>query len=174
MKRSRYILSALMVSSFAAGTALAQETDHEGNTREGAGHIEYNPEKPHHLSVVIGGTNIPSANETAFTLGIDYEYRVNRRLGLGFVVEQAFDDIDATTLLAVADIHLWRGLALQVGPGVEFLDEGEEHETFAIGRIGALYEIEFGEGYTISPQFHYDISSGEDAIVFGVAIGRAF
>ena len=136
--------------------------------------VEYEEDRPHHLSVVVGGTNIPSADETAFTLGVDYEYRVNELIGVGAVVEYAFDDIDALTLLAVADVHLWRGLALQIGPGVEFVDEGEETETFAIGRIGALYELEFGEGYTISPQVHYDISSGEDAIVFGVALGLAF
>ena len=136
--------------------------------------VEYNEEKPHHLSLVLGGTHINAADETEFTFGVDYEYRINTLIGVGAVVEHAVGDIDATTLLAVADIHLWRGLALQIGPGVEFVDEGEETETFAIGRIGALYEIEFGEGFTISPQLHYDISSGEDAIVFGLAFGRTF
>ncbi len=136
--------------------------------------VEYNEEKPHHLSLVLGGTHINAADETEFTFGVDYEYRINTLIGVGAVVEHAVGDIDATTLLAVSDVHLWRGLALQIGPGVEFVDEGEETETFAIGRIGALYEIEFGEGFTISPQFHYDISSGEDAFVFGFAFGRAF
>lgn len=135
--------------------------------------VEHHEDKPHHLSVVLAGTHIDAADETAFTLGVDYEYRINRLIGVGAVAEYAFDDIDALTLLAVADVHLWRGLALQIGPGVEFVDEGEETETFAIGRIGALYELDF-EGYTISPQFHYDISSGEDAIVFGLALGVAF
>jgi len=136
--------------------------------------VEYEEEHPHHGSVVVAGTSVLSADETAFTLGVDYEYRVNELIGVGGVVEYAFGDIDALTLLAVADVHLWRGLAMQIGPGVEFVDDGEETETFAIGRIGALYELEFGEGYTISPQFHYDISNGEDAIVFGVALGLAF
>ncbi len=132
--------------------------------------VEFNENKRHHISTVIAGSYIDEADETVFTLGIDYEYRVSEFLGLGAVVEYAFGELDATTVLAVADLHLWRGLALQVGPGIEFVDD----ETFAIGRIGALYEHELPNEFTISPQLHYDISGGEDTIVFGIAIGRAF
>lgn len=132
--------------------------------------VEFHEDKRHHLSALIGGSYIDAADETVFTLGVDYEYRINPLLGVGFVAEQAFGDIDATTLLAVTDIHVWRGLAFQVGPGVEFVDD----ETLAVGRFGALYEIEFEGRFTISPQIHYDFSEGEDAVVFGIAIGRAF
>lgn len=179
MEIAMRLLKALFVFAVLVSGAVAQEVAHEDTAHKASGHeqwgdIIYHPDEPHHFSVVIAGTNIPSANETAFTIGVDYEYRINRRWGVGFVAEQAFGEIDSTTLLAVTDIHLWGGLALQIGPGVEFVDEGEQHETFAIGRIGALYELEFGDRFTISPQLHYDISSGEDAIVFGFAIGRAF
>ena len=73
---------------------------------------------PHHLSI-LGGLSRDSSEDGA-TIGVDYEYRLNRRLGLGAVVEHAFEDIEATNLLAVVDDHLWRGLALQAGPGVAF------------------------------------------------------
>ncbi len=141
--------------------------------------VEFDESKRHHFSVVNGSTTIFEADETAFTLGFDYEYRVNSLLGVGVVAEQAFGDIDATTILAVADIHLWRGLAVQTGPGVEFIDEEtgfgeEENVTNFVYRIGTLYEIEFEGGYTLSPQVHYDISSSEDALVVGVAFGLAF
>ncbi|MEL7128786.1 MAG: hypothetical protein AAGK23_04505 [Pseudomonadota bacterium] len=131
--------------------------------------IPFDPETPHHLSLVLAGTSVPAENATAFTLGADYEYRLTRRVGLGAVVEHAFGDIDATTALAVADIHLWRGLATQIGPGVEIIDG----DVFAAGRIGMLYEIELENGITLSPQVHYDIAK-ESSIVFGIAIGRAF
>lgn len=124
---------------------------------------------PHHLSVLVGGTDLVNEDHTAVTLGLDYEYRVSEFLGLGFVVEQAFGDIDATTLLAVADLHLWHGLIAQVGPGVEFVD-GNSHAAL---RLGMLYEFEFEGGFTLSPQLHYDFSH-EDALVFGIALGRAF
>ena len=168
------LLSSLVFCAISAGATIANDDDHGSSTSQDKSRIPYHPDKRHHLSILTAGTNVPSEDYTAFTLGIDYEYRLNRRLGVGFVAEHAFGNIDATSLLAVADIHLWRGLTLQVGPGVEFVDEGEENETFALARIGTLYEFEIGESYTLSPQFHYDISSGADAIVFGVAFGRAF
>ena len=133
--------------------------------------VEYDEGEPHHFSIVTVGTHIVEGGEddTAFTIGGDYEYRVSRLLGLGVVVEHAFGEIDATTLLAVADIHVWRGFAFQVGPGVEFADS----ESHAVGRIGALYEFKLEGDYTIAPQVHYDISK-EDALVFGFAFGKAF
>lgn len=127
-------------------------------------------EKPHHLSAVIGGTHIPHEDETAFTLGVDYEYRLNKTLGLGFVAEHAFGPVDSTTLLAVADIHIAGGFAIQIGPGVEFVND----ESFFVARLGALYELELGENFTIAPQLHYDFSGHDDAIVFAIGIGRAF
>ena len=132
--------------------------------------VEFDEERRHHLSAVLGGTTLFDAEETAFTLGIDYEYRINELIGVGGVVEYAFGDIEATTLLAVADIHLWKGLAVQVGPGVEWIND----ETFAIGRVGLLYEVELEHHFTVSPQIHYDISEFEDSLVFGISIGRAF
>ncbi|WP_086933587.1 hypothetical protein [Agarilytica rhodophyticola] len=132
--------------------------------------VEFNEEKPHHLSVLTGGSYIEEKDDTFSTVGIDYEYRVDKLLGLGSVVEQTFGDVEATTVLAVADIHVWYGLIFQVGPGVEFVDD----ETFAIGRAGVLYEVEFENEFTISPQLHYDLSSSEDTVVFGIALGKVF
>lgn len=132
-------------------------------------HQDVHHSAPHHLSLLIGGTDLVDGDHTAMTLGLDYEYRVSEFLGLGFVVEQAFGDIDATTLLAVADLHLWDGLIAQIGPGVEFVD-GNSHAAL---RLGMLYEFEFESGFTLSPQLHYDFSH-EDALVFGIALGRAF
>ena len=124
-------------------------------------------ERPHHISFLFGGT--VDDEEEAATIGVDYEYRVSEFLGLGGVAEYAFDDIDATTLLAVADLHLTNQFIVQTGPGIEFIDDEEEF----VFRLGVLYEWEL-EGYTFSPQLHYDATSGEDAVVFAVAVGYGF
>lgn len=123
-----------------------------------------------HVSVLIGGTHIRDADETAFTIGLDYEHQVSEILGLGFVVEHAFADTQATTVLAVADVHVWQGLVIQTGPGVEFVDD----EEYFVSRFGLLYEFELRDHFTLAPQVHYDVSEGEDAVVFGVAIGHSF
>ncbi len=129
----------------------------------------FSPEHRHHFSVIFAGTSLVDEDETGFTLGGDYEYRINKNFGTGIVLERAFGTVDATTLLAVVDLHVWRDLIIQVGPGVEFTED----ETVVAGRLGAVYEFELPQNVTLSPQVHYDISR-EDAIVFGVAVGRAF
>jgi len=96
----------------------------------------HDPERPHHLSVLAAGTHTEDDDDAA-TVGIDYEYRVNDILGIGTVVEHAFEPLQATTLLAVADIHIWRGFAVQTGPGAVTSDE----EDFFVYRFGALYEF---------------------------------
>ncbi len=143
-------------------------------TAQSGGHhttstVHFNEDERHHISVFAGGTDIAGESETAVTLGIDYEYRINRLLGLGFIAERAFGDIDSTTLFVVTDIHLWRGLVTQLGAGAEI----SHGETYFAARIGALYEFEVSDGFTFAPQLHYDFSE-EDSLVFGISIGRAF
>ena len=109
-------------------------------------------EEPHHVSVLLSGTI--EEHEEAPSIGLDYEYRTSQFLGLGAVVERAFGDIDATTVLGVADLHITNQFIVQTGPGVEFVGGEEE----AVYRLGVLYEFERG-GYTVSPQVHYDWTS---------------
>jgi len=148
----------------------------------------------HHLSLFIGATDLDIdvgengaeesdagaglesenagegfSNDTAATVAVDYEYRLTTPIGLGAVVEQTAGAFDATTVLTVADIHLTGGFVLQIGPGVEFI----ENETNVVGRIGGLYEFEIGR-FTVSPQAHYDITGKADSAVFGLALGVNF
>ena len=82
------------------------------------------------------------------------------------VLEHAFGEIDAATILGVTDVHIWKGLVVQLGAGVEFIDE----EKYLVGRIGTLYEYEFKGGLTFAPQVHYDISH-KNSVVFGASFG---
>ena len=132
--------------------------------------IHYEPEIPHHLSLFLGGTRLnQGAHDEGFTYGVDYEYRINRRFGVGAVVERAAGTIDATTVLLVTDIHLWQGLALQVGPGIERV----EGESITIGRFGVLYEFTRND-LTFAPMVHYDFGASESSTIFGIAVGKAF
>ena len=72
---------------------------------EAKGDKAHIPHGPHHLSVLLADTRIDGEGDNS-TLGIDYEYRVSPVIGLGAVIEHAYGELDATTLLAVADICL--------------------------------------------------------------------
>jgi len=124
---------------------------------------------PHHLSALVGTTHTEESGN-AFTLGIDYEYRVSDFLGLGFVAEYAFEDLDAYTYLLVADLHITNHFIAQIGPGVEF----HGSHKMEVARLGLLYEFEIS-GITVSPQLHYDYHRNhENAVVAGLAIGMSF
>lgn len=124
---------------------------------------------PYHLSLFLGDTHIDGEGDNS-TIGIDAEYRVNHLLGVGSVIEYAGGELDATTLLAVADIHLHEGWVMQLGPGIE-RRHGEE---VFVSRVGFLYEFELNH-YTFSPQLHWDYHNGEEnAFVAGFAVGFSF
>ncbi|MCQ8850138.1 hypothetical protein NQT74_16240 [Alteromonas stellipolaris] len=124
---------------------------------------------PHHLSALVGTTYTEECGN-AFTLGIDYEYRISDFLGLGFVAEYAFEDLDAYTYLLVADFHITNHFIAQIGPGVEF----HGSHKMEVARLGLLYEFEIS-GITVSPQLHYDYHRNhKSAVVAGLAIGMSF
>ncbi len=124
---------------------------------------------PFHISSLIADTRIDGQGNYD-TIGIDMEYRVNQLTGLGFVIEHAFGELDATTVLAVADIHIRNHFILQIGPGYEWVDD----QTIFVSRVGFIYEYEYN-GFTIAPQLHWDWHDGhEDAIVAGIALGFGF
>lgn len=137
-------------------------------------HHELWHKHPQHLSVVLAGTfeDGHEGHEQVATFGFDYEYRLSQFLGLGLVVEHAFGPIDVTTLFAVADLHIWRGLAIQTGPGVASFDDSDAEDEF-VYRIGALYEFEYGK-LTISPQLHLDLAEETDSLIVAVAFGFGF
>jgi len=127
------------------------------------------PHGPHHFSVLLADTHIDGEGNNA-TLGLDYEFRVSPLLGLGSVLEHATGDLDATTLLAVADVHLYEGFIMQIGPGYEH----RGGENVFVARAGVLYEFEYAH-FTLSPQLHWDYHNGEtNAFVAGIALGFSF
>lgn len=156
----KYIL--LLLGVF--GLIASANAQHES----GGGEVHI-PHGPHHLSILLADTHVNSEGNSS-TVGIDYEFRVSPLLGLGAVIERAYGELDATTLLAVADIHLYDGFIMQVGPGFE----RRHSENVLVARAGVLYEFEY-DNFTLSPQLHWDYHRDEaNAIVLGIALGFAF
>lgn len=167
------LAAALTACSTSAGASSTGSPGPEHSARSHSGEVQSPPEwrnHPHHVSIVVGGS-LAEDEEHAATVGIDFEYRVSGFLGVGGVFEHAGHPIEATTLLATADLHLWRGLALQTGPGAIITSE----ETSFAYRFGLLYEFELGDRWTLSPQLHYDLQQGHpDEFVYLLALGVTF
>ncbi len=157
----RYLIQ-LLVSFLFVSTVFAEQSE-PGSEQEYAIH------GPHHLSMLLGNTHEGGGGDS-FTAGIDYEYRVNELLGVGAIMERAYGELNATTMLAVADIHFQNGLIMQVGPGFERKDD----DNVFVTRLGVLYEFEV-ENLTFSPQLHWDYHEGEpNAVIAGIGLGFSF
>jgi hypothetical protein len=68
-------------------TAPASATDLEAS--DGQGH-----EHHHHIAVILGTTHTEH-DVDAFTIGVDYEYRLSSLIGVGVLGEYATGDVDA-------------------------------------------------------------------------------
>ena len=160
--------------------------EHEG-AAEGAEH-EFHK---NHVSVMLGGTTEASEGErsTAFSVGLDYERRFSRVIGLSIGAEAVFDPTEREALAGLSlDVHATRGLVLQVGPGVEIAkelggeevgaeSEGEGSSTHAAAalRVGGLYQFRAGSKVTIAPAFYVDMVDGRKPVyVWGLSTGLGF
>ncbi|MCC7442389.1 MAG: hypothetical protein IT285_12200 [Bdellovibrionales bacterium] len=121
----------------------------------------------HHLAGFAGLTL--TSETSAFTLGADYEYRMEEMLGLTALVDFALFDTMTTLVAAGVVYHAGDALKFVAAPGLEFADG---HSAFAI-RLGVGYDLHAG-GLTLTPNYNADIIDGHVAHVFGLAVGSGF
>jgi hypothetical protein len=126
----------------------------------------------HSVELFLGaGSKLADAGtETGFGVGLGYEFRFIRWLGVGVSGEYVTGNVRDGIILFPVYAHPWRGLRLEIAPGVELSDDPEE---FAI-RFGAAYEIELCHGLSISPEFNVDLVDGETTLVYGASLGWGF
>jgi len=136
----------------------------------------------HHMALFLGGVHaVPETEEeeghegeaaktTAFAIGLDYEYRISRLLGVGFLGEYAGPRLETTVLAVPLSVHATRALVFAAAPGAEF----HKGDSRFLVRLEALYEIELGGGFTLAPTVAVDFVGGEEAFIFGLKTGRGF
>jgi hypothetical protein len=175
-------MATVFATTFPA-VSVAQEHGAEGTGVEEAFH-------KNHLSLFTGGTTESSDGETStsFSLGLDYERRLSRLVGLAGGGELVFGGDEREALVGLYFLlHVTEGLVLAAGPGLEFAKEGhaggdveaqqEESgtETRAGLRVGILYEFELGHRYSIAPSAYIDfLEDKQPTFVWGLAFGVGF
>ncbi len=145
-----------------APAALAQTAEHESATA----HAESHQYHPNMLGLFLGETF--EGREEAFTIGLEYERRINKSFGVGAFAEYVSGDLDFWLYGVPFAYHTgpWK---LYVAPGVE---DGEHGSEFLV-RVGGEYAFEVGE-FEISPQLNLDFVDSEEVWVLGVVIGKSF
>jgi len=142
------------------------------------------------MALLIGHTLVPEehAGENFFipSWGLDLEYWMNHNWALGlhsdleietFVVlrdngeEEALERVTPLVLTLDALYKPWKGLVLQIGPGIEI----EKEENFSLIRAGIEYEFELNEEWDLSPTIFYDTRFDEyHTWSVALGVGRKF
>jgi hypothetical protein len=137
-------------------------------------HCVLSADDAHHFpGVFIGYTNADS--KTEFTYGIEYEYKLNKYWGGGFVYEEVVDahhGDGVSVKVAQLFYHPLKNVRLGLGGGKEKIGGNHPHSE-DLYRLSASYEYHIGN-FGIAPTFAADFIDGEKAYVFGVSFIRIF
>lgn len=158
--RTAHATSLTLVALLSVGCAV-QEHHAAGHERHGPGTQTAN--------LFVGGSSEPGDLE-GLTAGVDWEYRIAPRIGVGVFIESVTGQDRSLALGAQATIHATEHVLFFGGLGLE----RNHHEWGAIGRIGAGYEFPIENDLILTPTIAYDFSEHDDLIVYGVSIGMVF
>jgi len=126
--------------------------------------------RPNFVGLFLGGTR--KGGENGFSFGVEYVRRLSKYLGIGAAFESTPKlDRERIVILPMAVFFPWRELTVTVAPGVEF----EDGDGSVMLRLGAGWEFEVAEHFTLSPEFNVDfVDGGSTAFVLGFTFGYKF
>jgi hypothetical protein len=146
----------------------------------------------HHIGLFLGGTSNLKNEETDFTLGFEYSYRLSKKTALwniGITGEAIFAHKTEYLLVVPVIMRITGAFFLRAGPGVEWAQHSEENghgdihaaeaansngrETEFFVRVGIGCGFEAGK-FSITPSLDLDIFEGRTTLVWGIAIGKGF
>jgi hypothetical protein len=131
---------------------------------------EWADEGRHELGLFLGIT--VKEGDTGFSLGLDYEYRISRRFGIGGLVEYTGADFRDGVVGVPLYWHPWKELKLVAAPGVE-IQPAERDSEFLV-RAGAEYGFALRRGFEIAPALYFDFTADDIAMVVGAAVAKSF
>lgn len=159
----RLVVAFALLLPFSAQTVVAKDED-----------TEWAEEGRHDIGVFVGATFADS--DVGASIGLDYEYRLDRIFGIGGVVEYTGSDFRDGIIAATAYWHPWSGerwkdLKVYAAAGTD-IQPADKSSSFLI-RIGAEYGFALRSGYEIAPAFNIDLTD-EVAYVIGVTFAKGF
>lgn len=126
--------------------------------------------KTHYPGIFVGMTKFDGHND--FTLGVEYEYRINSRWGVGAAYERINDahkGDGATVWTAMGFYHPINQVKLGLGFGEEKVGGGYQKDETLI-RLAIAYEFHITDGVELAPTLDFDFIDGKVATVAGLAI----
>lgn len=172
-KKSIQILFCLVVSIITSTVHSFAQSHLEDKS-----HHENDSHDKNHLALFIGASSNLKHPHTAFTMGLDYEYRFAEKFGTGLFAEYVFED-HAEILLGIPlvwhPVHNFKILAapLFAFTMLEVIPDGTELH-FELGlRAGAGYDFHI-KNKSIGPMVNLDFIDGNTVLVYGLNFGYGF
>ena len=104
-------------------------------------------------------------------LGIEYEYRLNKKMGLGGTFDFTGNDFEIFSFSLGADFYLFK-FPLILGAGFGLKNQDSNWKTFVRGI--AIYDFHIGQ-FSLGPIVMYDIYFDNKNIISpGVSLGYSF
>ena len=163
---------------FVFGSLSAQEHSAHHETDAHSHH----PHK-HHVAIFNGATSNLTHNNTAYTVGFDYEYRFSKLVGatvIGEYISTSSSEIIAGAGLLFHPYKAFKFVGAPLAIFAEEHNEGHQPAHHEDGKKEASFAFRFSAGYdfyagniSIGPVVNYDLGK-TDAISYGVAVGIGF
>jgi hypothetical protein len=165
----------ILIAALVLNVATLSAAEGHGHDDQNAEHEQH--EHSNHLSLFAGMTSIFEAKYHAFTVGVDYEYRLpflNRLLGVGALADFAIGTEFTGVFAGFVGIHPVGGLKILLAPGIEQLFGEISHTSFMVrGSVGYDFMI---NNFSITPivSLDYVPEAKVIAFVYGIAAGIGF
>lgn len=155
---------------FAVAVALAMTISFLGMSRAGAAEETAEEERRNAVALFAGVTD--DDNETAPTLGFDYERRLSGLIGIGGLVDFALGDLRAAVLGVPVFFHPNDHWKFHIAPGVE---HREDENNFLV-RLGVGYIFDLGPiGLATTVMIDFvDEESVSEVYILGLALEWEF
>jgi hypothetical protein len=138
------------------------------------GHDEERHHK-NHVAFFVGSTEAEEHHgvkeDRDFTMGLDYERRLTRIVGVGGVVDWVVEGNREYLIGVPVYLHVGRHAKFELAAAVQHLSEtGENGFVF---RTGFHWDFPVGS-LSIVPAVFYDFTEEQDFFIFGIGIGKGF
>jgi hypothetical protein len=154
-----------------AAVGLAEDAHHED-----AEHHHEDHDHPNHFAIFVGSTQSEEhegdRNDPQFTLGFDYERRLSRLFGLGFLADYVIEGHRELLVGIPGFFHVPNGPTFQLAPG--WHKAKESGHSGGVVRLGLLWEFDVTSSISLTPAVFYDIAKEDNLWVFGLNVGKGW
>jgi hypothetical protein len=173
----RTVLVLALSLAFPMGLTAQEEhgVEHSAESKEDGEHGEAHGHHKNHVAFFLGSTQAElhhgERDDPQFTLGVDYERRLNEYVGVGALLDAVVEGHREVIIGIPLFLHAGSLKGL-IAPGGERVRETGNWEFMT--RFGILWEFEISSSWSLAPVVQYDVTEEGGTWVLGLGFGKGF